>query len=136
MLSSTRQRREIRRQRLIGAGVTIAFWTFLAALFTPQTYIVNIRANPHFTWLHAFVPTLALFYVWAALTPLVLWLGQRFPFERRRWLRNLCVLFLMSLVVSFIHMFALGYVNTYLVELVVTIRPYAPPVPITVLLVG
>lgn len=26
-------------------------------------------------------------YFWAALTPLVFWLGQRFPLERERWLR-------------------------------------------------
>ncbi len=135
MAESIRQRREVRRERLIGAGVTLAFWTFLAALFTPQTYIANIRANPSFTWVQAFVPTLALFYVWAALTPLVLWLGQRFPFERRRWLRNLCVLFLMSLVVSFLHMFILRYVNLYLVDWAMPQR-YNLPVPIVALLVG
>ena len=26
-------------------------------------------------------------YFWAALTPLVFWLGQRFPLERERWIR-------------------------------------------------
>lgn len=136
MPEPNRQRRGARRQRLIGAGATLVFWTFLAALFTPQTYIANLRANPNFTWVQAFVPTLALFYVWAALTPLVLWLGERFPFERRRWLRNLVVLFLMSLVVSFLHMIILRYVNTYLVEWVLPERAYNLPVPITVLLVG
>lgn len=60
----------------------VGCWTFLALLFTPQTYLANLRSPSPPTWAQAFLASLVLFYVWAALTPLVLWLGRRFPFER------------------------------------------------------
>jgi len=47
---------------------------FLALVFTPQTYIASLRAPAPPTWVQAFVASLTLFYVWAALTPLMLWL--------------------------------------------------------------
>jgi sensor histidine kinase YesM len=31
------------------------------------------------------------YYLWAALAPLILWLGRRFPLERRYWARNLAL---------------------------------------------
>lgn len=70
--------------------VIVGCWTFLALLFTPQTYLANLRSPAPLTWVQALVASLTLFYVWAVLTPLVLWLGRRFPFERHllrgRWL--------------------------------------------------
>jgi hypothetical protein len=52
-------------------------WTFLALLFTPQTYLTNLRSPTPPTWGRAFFATLILFQVWAVLTPLLLWLGAR-----------------------------------------------------------
>lgn len=65
--------------------VIVSCWTFLALLFTPET--ANLRSPSPLTWAQALFASLTLFYVWAALTPLVLWLGSRLPFERHA-LRN------------------------------------------------
>jgi hypothetical protein len=40
-------------------------WTFLALLFTPQTYLSNLRSPTPLSWGRAFFATLILFQVWA-----------------------------------------------------------------------
>lgn len=121
------------RRRLAAALLIVACWTFLALLFTPQTYLINRRSPTPLTWGEALSANLVLFYLWAALTPLVLWLGKRFSVERRHLLRNLAVLFLLSLPVAFAHILILRYAN-YL--LLVWSRQYQAPVPISALLLG
>lgn len=115
------------------AWVIAGCWTFLALLFTPQTYLSNLRAPTPLTWLQAFLATLVLFYVWAALTPLVLWLGGRFVLGRPRLLRNLLIHLVLCVPVSLAHLLLLQNVNALLL---VWSRSYQPPVPFLALLVG
>ena len=84
------------------ACVIAGCWTFLALLFTPQTYLSALRSPTPPTLLQAFVSSLALFYVWAALTPLVLWLGKRFPFEHHTF-RNVVAHLLLCGPVALLH---------------------------------
>lgn len=84
------------------AGVIVGCWTFLALLFTPQTYLASQRSPTPPTWGQAILASLALFYVWAALTPLVLWLGRKFPFERHPF-RNPVVHLLLCGPVALLH---------------------------------
>jgi sensor histidine kinase YesM len=115
------------------ACVIVGCWTFLALLFTPQTYLSNLRSPTPLTWVQAFFATTILFYVWALLTPLLLWLGGRFPLERNRLLRNLGIHVLLSVPVALAHIVLLERLN----DLVLTwSRAYQPPVPIPALLVG
>src|SRR6185369_9446462 len=102
--------------RLIGkhwrvASVIVACWTFLGLIFTPQTYLVNLRSPTPLTWGQAFVATLLLFQVWAVLTPFVLWLGGRFPLEHKRLLRNLGIYLLLSALIAAKHLVLLQIVN-------------------------
>src|SRR6185503_17217278 len=108
-------------------------WTFLALLFTPQTYLVNLRSPTPLTWGRAFFATLILFQVWAVLTPLLLWLGGRFPLERNRLLRNLGIHLLLSGPVALAHILLLQTANNFLLT---WSRSYEPPAPIPALLVG
>lgn len=95
------------------ACVILGCWTFLALLFTPQTYLANLRSPTPPTWGQALLATLALFYVWAALTPLVLWLGRRFPFDRHV-LRNVVVHLVLCGPVALLHIFLLQNVTAVL----------------------
>ncbi|HKS10640.1 MAG TPA: histidine kinase [Pyrinomonadaceae bacterium] len=115
------------------ACVVVGCWTFLALLFTPQTYLSNLRAPTPLTWSQALGATLALFYVWAALTPFVLWLGGRFAFERPRLLRNLLVHLVLCVPVSLAHILLLQNVNAIVLAWSHT---YRPPVPLVALFVG
>src|SRR6185503_18397303 len=115
------------------AGVIEGCWLFLALLFTPQTYLSNLRSPTPLTWGRSFVATFLLFQVWAALTPLLLWLGARFPLERPRLFRNLGIHLLVSGPVALAHIWLLQLVNTLLLT---WSRSYQSPVPIMALLVG
>ncbi|HLM60723.1 MAG TPA: histidine kinase [Pyrinomonadaceae bacterium] len=92
------------RNRLTAIGAALAFWTFLALVFTPQTYIMNLRAPKPLEWWQAFASDGLLFYLWAGFTPLVFRLGKRFPLERPRLLRNLTILFLLGFPCAFLHL--------------------------------
>lgn len=129
---------EIRIRSLVkkywkAACVIVGCWTFLALLFTPQTYLSNLRAPTPLTWGQAFGATLLLFYVWAALTPLVLWLGGRFAFERPRLLRNLLIHLVLCVPVSLAHILLLQNLNALVFS---WSQSYRPPLPIFALLVG
>jgi sensor histidine kinase YesM len=121
------------RRRWAGALLILACWTFLALLFAPQTYLLNRRSPTPLTWGQALAANLVLFYIWALLTPFVLWLGKRFPVERRHLLRNLAVLFLVSLPVAFAHILSLSYANPIVLA---WSRQYQSPVPLSALLLG
>ena len=90
--------------------VIVGCWTFLALLFTPQTYLANLRWPVPLTWGRALLASLTLFYVWAVLTPLVLWLGKRLPFERHV-LRNVVIHLLLCGPVALLHIWLLQNVN-------------------------
>jgi len=92
------------------ACVVVGCWTFLALLFTPQTYIASQRSPTPPTWGQALLASLTLFYTWAALTPLVLWLGRLFPFERHR-VRNFVIHLLLCGPVALLHIWLLQNVN-------------------------
>jgi sensor histidine kinase YesM len=121
-------------KRLRGILVIFACWTFLALLFTPQTYLSNLRAPTPFSWWQALLANSVLFYLWAVLTPLVLWLGRKFLIEQPRFLRNLAIHFGLSFLVTTLHLFLLGQLN-YLV-LMLFVKEYVPPVPVIALVVG
>jgi two-component system, LytTR family, sensor kinase len=52
-----------------------------------------------------------VFYVWIPLTPLVIWLGRRFPLERKRIFRNLLILTFLMAPVVILHMRLLECAN-------------------------
>ena len=92
------------------ACLILGCWTFLALLFTPQTYLASLRSPTRPTWGQALLASLTLFYVWAALTPLVLWLGRRFSFERHPW-RNFVIHLLLCGPVALLHIWLLQNIN-------------------------
>lgn len=114
------------------ACVIVGCWTFLALLFTPQTYLANLRSPTPPTWIQAFLTSLTLFYVWAALTPLVLWLGRRFTFERHA-LQNLVIHLFLCGPVALLHIWLFQNVNALMRAWSNSNQP-APP--IWALLVG
>lgn len=126
---------ENKKQRLIrGSLVVFACWTFLALIFFPQTYLLNLRSPTPFSWWQALLANLNLFYLWAAFTPLVLWLGRKFLIEQPRLLRNLAIHFGLSFLVAVLHLFLLGQLN-YLAQMLF-VKEYVSPVPVIALVVG
>lgn len=121
-----------RRHWKTGCAV-LGCWTFLALLFTPQTYFTGMRSPTPLTPKGALFTNLILFYLWAALTPAVLWLGARFPLERRRLARRLVIHLLLSGPVALAHVWLLRAVSALLPF---GARSYQPTLPLPALLIG
>jgi signal transduction histidine kinase len=64
-------------------------WTLLGLFDATQFYVHSNYRNKHITWDVALASGLADWYIWALLSPLMIWLARRFPFEQRCWLPRL-----------------------------------------------
>jgi two-component system LytT family sensor kinase len=113
------------------AAAILACWIFLGLLFAPQTYLINLRAPRPLTIGEALSANAIVFLVWAALTPLALRLGRRFPLERGRLGRHLLLHAAAALVFSAAHLVVVGQLNRLLAP-----RSSSAPLPIVGLLVG
>lgn len=71
---------------LVGAATALGLITVLEAHARALTY--GRDPSPLGVALRAWMPD---YYLWAALTPLIVWVGRRFPLERRELVRNLGV---------------------------------------------
>ncbi|HEX9760728.1 MAG TPA: histidine kinase [Candidatus Acidoferrales bacterium] len=82
------------RGNVVRWSLILLGWTLLALFFFTQTYLTYLYTNrPGQEIPTGFLLKLSLseWYVWAALTPVMVWLARRFPLERGRWLRGLMV---------------------------------------------
>lgn len=62
-------------------------WTVAGLFFFSQGLTERLVSHDTTPWWHYLVGWLLGVYVWALLTPAILWLGRRFPLARRDWLR-------------------------------------------------
>lgn len=121
------------QNKLSKIAVLISSWTFLAFLFTPQTFLLNSRSYTYLTLWEALAGNLVLFYLWALLTPLVWWLGKKFPLEKKELRRNFFHLFILSFPIAFLHILLLQKGNPILLG---WSQNFDSPVPIISLLSG
>jgi signal transduction histidine kinase len=71
-------------------------WTVCGLFFMSQGLTQKFFSRDPTPWWHYLVSYLIGVYISAALTPGVLWLGRRFPFERKIWARRLALHLLFS----------------------------------------
>jgi sensor histidine kinase YesM len=89
------------QRRWIRGVLIVAAWTMLATFLTSQMYLAYSRREIPIRWERIFFVELIYAYIWAALTPLILWLSRRFPIERLKWVRSLVVHLGASLFIGF-----------------------------------
>jgi two-component system, LytTR family, sensor kinase len=75
-------------------------WTVLGLFYFSQGLTQRLGRNDPTPWWHYLVAWLLGVYIWALLTPALLWLGRRFPVERSNWLRRIALHLLLSGVFS------------------------------------
>jgi len=63
-------------------------WTVESLFYFTQAMTQRLVAHNDTAWWRLLVAWLLGAYIWAFLTPFVLWLGRQFPFERRSWARS------------------------------------------------
>jgi len=89
---------------LIKWGLVFLFWTFLGLINVSQIYIEIARKNMDHSYLRILANELiGCWYVYFLFTPLILWLGHRFPIEKSSWKRNIPVHIIAFLILSALH---------------------------------
>lgn len=81
----------------------LLFWLFLAGIETLQYYGGSVVRGEDHTWADALFYSVWRYSLWALLTPLVLWLAERFPLERGV-LRSLAVHLPLGTAVTLLHL--------------------------------
>lgn len=63
-------------------------WTLFGLFYFSQGLTQRLVSHDSTPWWRYLVAWLLGVYIWALLTPAILWLGRKFPIERRNWLRQ------------------------------------------------
>jgi two-component system, LytTR family, sensor kinase len=71
-------------------------WTVFGLFYFSQGLTQRFASHDPTPWWHYLLAWLCGVYIWALLTPAVLWLGRRLPVERRKWFLPITVHFLLS----------------------------------------
>lgn len=103
--------------------------TFLGFFFASQSYLSYIYRNYEANFLASLSFTLPDWYIWALLTPVIVWLARRFPLERQHWLRSLSVHLLAGVFITILKLFlvlAVGKLISWLPERSVSIYQFHP----------
>src|SRR5215469_16279390 len=78
----------------------------MGVFFFSQAIVQKFLTREPTPWQHYLISWMVGVSLWALLTPFVLWLGHRFPIERRNWVRRLLLHLPISIVISFVQLFA------------------------------
>jgi two-component system, LytTR family, sensor kinase len=89
-----------RHRRRLATGLIFCFWTLIGLLYAGQYYFGFSDGEDDISWWRLVAWQLSTGYVWVALTPLILWLGKRFPIERSSWIGRLLLHLAVSAIVS------------------------------------
>jgi two-component system, LytTR family, sensor kinase len=73
-------------------------WTFLGLFLLSQDLTRKLFSHDPTPWWHFLLSWLTGVYICALLTPAILWLGRRFPIERKNWPRRLPLHLLFSIL--------------------------------------
>ncbi len=92
------------RSRLRNGLLIFLVWTVAGLFFLTQDLTRKVLWGDPTPWWHFLVSWLIGVYLYALLTPVVLWLGARFPLERRFWLRRTALHLAASVVLSIVHL--------------------------------
>ena len=79
-------------------------WTVVGVFFFSQGLVQKSASHDPTPWWHYLLTWLTGVYLCALLTPVILWLGRRFPVERKKWPRRVALHLLFSIAFSVIEL--------------------------------
>jgi sensor histidine kinase YesM len=79
------------RRRLVTWGLIFACWTLYGLFFGSQSIAQQAYWGEPVMWKRTLLSWLVCGYVWAILTPPVLYLSERFRLDRRNWVRAVLI---------------------------------------------
>jgi two-component system, LytTR family, sensor kinase len=79
-------------------------WTVLGLFLFSQSMVQKRFDHDLYPWWHHLAGFMVGVYVWFLLTPVVLWLGRRFPFEREHWILRTAIHLALGVAVSILQL--------------------------------
>src|SRR5215469_12026146 len=79
-------------------------WNAMGLFLFSQGLIQKVVSRDPTPWQHHLISWMAGVWMWFLLTPAVLWLGRRFPLERKRYLRRIPLHFVFAVLVSLVEL--------------------------------
>jgi two-component system, LytTR family, sensor kinase len=76
------------KRRLRFSVANFLFWTAMGLFMFSQGIVQKIFEHDPNPWWHHLTSWMVGVYTWCLLTPIVFWLGRRFPLEKRYWIRR------------------------------------------------
>ncbi|TAN06591.1 MAG: hypothetical protein EPN38_07875 [Rhodanobacteraceae bacterium] len=113
------------RVRWKHAGVILVCWSLYGLLMTAPDYFDSAAGGVPIAWGTALVSALYSAWIWAALTPLILWLTRRLPLDSRDKFRNVALHATVALTVVLAHLLFVRY-TTLLVQHKLDLLPIMP----------
>src|SRR5690349_21073736 len=80
------------------AGAWLVYGLFISA----QSYVSSSMRGAPLQWWQALFLQMPQATVWALFTPVILWLGRRFPLERAHWKQSIVVHIVASVTFVFL----------------------------------
>jgi two-component system LytT family sensor kinase len=82
-------------------------WTAVGLFFASQASMWDrFLFRQQVPWQRALSTNLTFYYIWAVLTPFVIWIGKRFRLEKKQWGKSLAVHFPISIALAVLQLIA------------------------------
>lgn len=96
--------RSTRSRRFLSWAFILGVWTLIVLTFAVQAYVFAVSRNRPDSFGHEFLVAATEWYVWAALTPVVLLLCRRFRITSQNWIVPVALHMVAGLLVSFVQL--------------------------------
>ncbi len=90
-----------------------AIWTFIGLVFTLQYYFTTYRSEKPTPFFEALYLQLVWSYLFAFVTPLILWASTKLPIEKKNWVRSSLLHLIIGVSLS-ISVTAIGFILVWL----------------------
>ncbi len=105
------------QQRPVRWVAVFVAWTVVALFFASQSSLWDgYLFRQQITWQRALTTNLSFYYIWALITPFVVWLGKRFRLEQGKWTRSILVHFPTSILLAGLQLLIAESIWQYLRE--------------------
>ncbi|HEX3248357.1 MAG TPA: histidine kinase [Pyrinomonadaceae bacterium] len=94
----------------------LSAWTLFALFFSTQLYLNIIYHGRSQPFSLILIPWLTCGYLWAALTPVALWLARRFPLDKEVIVRRVAMHLVFGVLISLLQLVAYNFVFQTLVR--------------------
>jgi sensor histidine kinase YesM len=89
---------ELLRKRRVRWALIWGVWTIVALFFSTQAFMMYYAENLPIPYARALFFQASACYLWALVTPLILWIARRYRIDRHNWRRKVVLNFALSVV--------------------------------------